>query len=63
MAEPTRRHPLDVLSLILGLALLAVAGTVLLTDLTSTELDLRWFGPALLIAAGVAGLAASTRRD
>lgn len=57
-----RRHPLDVLSLLLGLALLAVAGTYLLTDATSTALDLRWLGPVLLIGTGVAGLAASARR-
>ena len=63
MSEPARRHPLDVFSLVLGLALLAVAGAFLLTDLSDAELDLRWLGPAVLIAAGVAGLAASTRRD
>jgi hypothetical protein len=52
------RHPRDPISLVLGLLLIAVAGIYLL----DAHLDLRWVGPAALIAVGLVGLLASTRR-
>lgn len=54
------RHPRDVTSLVLGLLLLTIAGTYLLNDVSGS--DVRWVGPAALIAIGVLGLVASVRR-
>ena len=62
MAELGPRHARDILSLVLGLLLVAVAMLFLLTDVTGWSLDLRWTGPVALIAIGAAGLAASLRR-
>jgi cytochrome c oxidase subunit IV len=55
------RHALDVVSLVFGLLLIAVAG-LYLTDAAGSTVDLRWAAPIVLIAIGVLGLAASTRR-
>lgn len=56
------RHDPDVVSLVLGLLLVAVAGVFLLIDLSDRSYDLRWVGPAGLIAIGALGLLASVRR-
>lgn len=56
------RHPRDLVSLVFGLLLLAAAGLFLVSDLAHVALDLRWTGPGALIAAGVGGLVASSRR-
>jgi hypothetical protein len=56
------RHPRDVVSLVLGLLVLAVAGLFLLADLGGRSVDLRWAGPVSLITVGALGLAASVRR-
>ncbi|MDT7571602.1 MAG: hypothetical protein QOE05_1776 [Actinomycetota bacterium] len=58
----SRRHQPDAFSLVMGLLFLALGGFYLAHDLTGPEVDLRWTGPAALIAIGVAGLAASVRR-
>ena len=61
----TRRTPLhqaDAFSLVMGLLFMALGGFYLVHDLTGPDVDLRWVGPAALIAIGVAGLAASVRR-
>ncbi len=57
-----RRHRPDVVSLVFGLLLLAVAGLYLVTDLSSRSVDLRWVTPVVLIGIGVIGLAGSARR-
>jgi hypothetical protein len=56
------RHQSDPFSLVLGLLFMALGGFYLVHDLTGPDVDLRWVGPAALIAIGVAGLAASARR-
>ena len=56
------RHDRDVVSLVLGLLLVAVGGVFLLVDLSERSYDLRWVGPAGLIVIGVLGLLASVRR-
>jgi hypothetical protein len=56
------RHQTDAFSLVTGLLFLALGGFYLMHDLTGPEVDLRWVGPAALIAIGFAGLAASVRR-
>lgn len=63
MADPLPRHRRDAVSLVLGLLLLSVAGLFLVGDLGGEWPDLRWLAPGVLIAVGVAGLAASTRRS
>lgn len=62
MADLGKRHQRDAVSLVLGLLLIAVAALFLVHDLGSTDLDLRWVSPVVLIGVGVAGLAASVRR-
>ena len=65
MGTPTRRsgrHQSDAFSLVMGLLFLALGGFYLAHDLTGPQVDLRWVGPAALIAIGLAGLAASVRR-
>jgi len=56
------RHERDVLSLMGGLLLLLVASVFLVDDTTSLSVDGRWVAPGLLVAVGLAGLAASLRR-
>jgi hypothetical protein len=56
------RHQADAFSLVMGLLFLALGGFYLLHDMTGPEVDLRWVGPAALIAIGLAGLTASVRR-
>ena len=55
-------HERDVLSLMGGLLLVLVAVVFLVDDTTGLSLDGRWVAPGLLVAVGVAGLAASVRR-
>ena len=65
ITDPTTRrtrHPADVFSLVTGLLFLALGGFYLVHDLAGPDVDLRWVGPAALIAIGLAGLAASVRR-
>jgi hypothetical protein len=62
LTRRTGRHPADPFSLVMGLLFLALGGFYLLHDLSGPDVDLRWVGPAALIAIGVAGLAASVRR-
>ena len=57
-----RWHQPDAFSLVMGLLFLALGGLYLAHDLSGPDVDLRWVGPAALIAIGVAGLAASVRR-
>lgn len=56
------RHARDAVSLVMGLLLMAGAGLFLITDVTDADVDLRWTAPAVLIAVGLLGLAASVRR-
>ncbi|MDT7539856.1 MAG: hypothetical protein QOI82_3441 [Actinomycetota bacterium] len=56
------RHQPDAFSLVMGLLFLALGGLYLAHDVSGPDLDLRWVGPAALIAIGVAGLTASVRR-
>jgi hypothetical protein len=53
-----RRHDLDVFSLVLGLFMLGAAGVWTFADPQTLSLD-GWPLPALLIAVGLIGLAAS----
>jgi hypothetical protein len=57
-----QRHRADAFSLVTGLLFMALAGFYVVHDLTGPNVDLRWVGPAALIAIGLAGLAASMRR-
>lgn len=55
-----RRHDLDVTSLVFGLIFLGVAATWALVQTELVTLpDLSLLGPAVLIVAGVVGLAAT----
>ena len=56
------RHEVDGVSLMGGLLLVLIAGLFLLSDLTTLDVQGRWFGPVVLITAGAAGLAASLRQ-
>jgi hypothetical protein len=58
----SRRHQSDAFSLVMGLLFMALGGFYLVHDLAGPDVDLRWTGPAALIAIGVAGLTASVRR-
>lgn len=49
-----KRHSLDALSLVFGLLFAAVAVVGLTDQLTLTVVDVRWLGPALLVAIGIA---------
>ena len=49
-----QRHSLDALSLVFGLLFTAVAAVGLTDQLTLTVIDVRWIGPVLLVAIGVA---------
>lgn len=59
-----RRHDTDVTSLVFGLIFLGVAGTWALvqTELLSLH-DLSLVGPAVLIGAGIIGLAATIAKS
>jgi hypothetical protein len=57
------RHPLDLLSLLLGLLSIAAAATWLVLDRGYVDLDdLVWAAPVALVLAGMTGVAASLRR-
>ena len=56
-----RRHQTDFVSLVAGVLFLGVAVTYLVAASADYDVDLRWFGPALLIGLGLAGLAGSIR--
>jgi hypothetical protein len=56
-----RRHETDFVSLVAGVLFLGVAVTYLVAASADYDVDLRWFGPALLIGLGLAGLAGSIR--
>ena len=62
VSEHRTRHQADAFSLVMGLLFMALGGIYLVHDLSGPDVDLRWVGPAALIAIGVAGLAASVRR-
>ena len=53
-----RRHEADLVSLISGLVLLALA----LLYLGDVAIDARWALPVILVTAGAAGIAASLNR-
>jgi hypothetical protein len=57
-----RKHPSDVVSLVMGLLLLSVGGLYLLTDVAHSGIDVRWAAPVLLIGIGLVGLTGSVRR-
>jgi hypothetical protein len=58
-----RRHDLDVTSLVFGLIFLGVAATWALVQTELVTLpDLSLLGPAVLIVAGVVGLAATVAK-
>jgi hypothetical protein len=57
-----RLHRADAFSLVMGLLFMALGGFYLVHDVTGPNVDLRWVGPAALIAIGLAGLTASVRR-
>ena len=56
-----KRHQTDFVSLVAGVLFLGVAVTYLVAAGADYDVDLRWFGPALLIGLGLAGLAGSIR--
>lgn len=56
-----KRHDTDFVSLVAGVLFLGVAVTYLVAAGADYDVDLRWFGPALLIGLGLAGLAGSVR--
>lgn len=56
------RHERDAVSLMGGLLLVLVAVGVLVDDLTSVDVDVAWVLPGLLVAIGLVGLLATTRR-
>ncbi|HEX3005018.1 MAG TPA: hypothetical protein VHO27_12470 [Angustibacter sp.] len=59
-----RRHDLDVTSLVFGLIFLGVAATWALVQTELVTLpDLSLLGPAVLIVAGVVGLAATLAKN
>ena len=57
------RHDRDAASLMGGAALILIALSFLLTDLTSLRIDGGWAAPVVLIVVGVLGVAASLRRS
>ena len=62
MSTADRRHDRDAVSLMSGLLLVLVAALFLLHDVTGLDVDGRWVAPGVLIAVGLAGLAATMRR-
>ena len=54
-----RRHELDIASLVMGVALLAVAVGVLVAEASGADVNLEWVLPAVLLGVGLAGLAGS----
>ncbi len=56
------RHERDAVSLMGGLLLVLVALGALVDDLTPVRVDVAWVLPGLLVAIGVVGLLATTRR-
>lgn len=66
MTEPggERRawHDLDLASLVMGAALLAVATGVLVADRAGDTVELRWVLPLVLLGVGAAGLLGSAVR-
>lgn len=56
------RHPIDLVSLIGGLIVVAVAGAVLAGAPLLISADLRWVLPALLVLIGVVLVATAGRR-
>jgi len=64
--EPTREsglHPVNVLHLVMGVALLGIAVIWALVESdTAAASDLRWLLPLPWVAAGVAGLVAAAPR-
>ena len=57
------RHDRDAVSLMGGAALVLIALTFLLTDLTSIRIDAGWAAPVVLIVVGALGVSASLRRS
>ena len=55
------RHDLDPISLIFGLAFLAVAATGLIDDVDLSFVEARWIWPLLLISAGVLVLVSTVK--
>ena len=56
------RHPIDIPSLVMGLALLATAVVVLVVELSGADVHLRALLPAVLVTVGAAGLSGSLLR-
>ena len=57
------RHPLDLISMLLGLLCVGGAIAWLALDLDYVDVDeLAWAAPVALVLVGVAGIAASLRR-
>jgi hypothetical protein len=57
-----KRHPVDLVPLVLGLALVAVAVAVLLDHLGAADLEAGFVLPLLLLVVGAAGLLGSLSR-
>lgn len=57
------RHPLDPVSLVSGVVLLALAGLWFAGGADTFVEQLRWVGPAALVVVGLALVAAARRRE
>ena len=57
------RHDRDAVSLMGGAALVLIALSFLITDLTSLRIDGRWAAPVVLLAVGALGVSAGLRRS
>jgi len=57
-----KRHPIDVLALLFGLAFAISGAIVLLTQATSVEVSPQWGAAVGLIVLGVVALAATVAR-
>jgi hypothetical protein len=55
------RHERDLVSLMLGLLTVLLAGLFLVTDLADLSFDGRWVFPVLLIGVGAVGLLGTLR--
>jgi hypothetical protein len=57
---PSRRHPVSVTHLVMGLVFLGIAGSWVLRKLDVIDAEgWRWLLPAILVLAGAAGLVAA----